>query len=116
VDHPILSRAGRYLPTYPTRVQSRIDQAEREYGDAWRQRQLRTFADECAEEGEDVAGWLVWIIQRLDEVPADKRAEVTRLVEDLIGLGAQVTAKADRLAALLAHHTHPIDPGGNVDA
>ena len=102
-----LETARGILPTYPARVMARHQQAAAEYGDSWRTRPLVDLAAEPPEEGLDIGGWPMLIGERLDELDPAVRGEAAALVESLIRQGAQVTATADRLAALIAHHKAP---------
>lgn len=100
-----LDPAARILPTYPARVLARHQAAASEYGDTWRTRHPVDLAREVAEEGLDVAGWAMLVGEQLDHLDPEARAAAAQLVARLVALGAQVTADADKLAALAAHRT-----------
>lgn len=105
--HPVtrwLHAAAGILPTYTQRVLARHTAAATEYGDTWRTRNPVDLAKEVAEEGLDVAGWAMLVGERLDALDPAARATAAARVERLVQLGAMVTAEADRLAALCAHH------------
>lgn len=90
-------------PAYAAMVLERYHQASREYGQSWRHKPLAAFADEAAEEGLDVGGWLMLLAERLDELPPEARLEAQELVAVLIADGARVAARARRLSALIRH-------------
>lgn len=102
-----LEPARGTLPTYPDRVMARHVQAAAEYGDSWLTRSLIDLAAEIPEEGLDVAGWAMLVGERLTELDPRARGPAADLIERLVLLGAQTTATADRLAAIIAHHQAP---------
>lgn len=100
-----LDPATGILPTYPARVLARHHAAASEYGETWRTRHPAELAREVAEEGLDVAGWAMLVGEQLEHLDPQARAAAAQIVTRLVALGAQVTADADKLAALAAHRT-----------
>lgn len=98
-----LHPAGMTWGPYPSAVMARYHAAHVEYGDSWRTRPLASFADEAAEEGLDIGGWLMLLAERVGELPVDAQAEISSLLNELVVDGARVASRARRLSALVRH-------------